>query len=80
VLLLEEKFFGLTRNDLRRPAFQVAEENNLPRRLNLEKEMAGGKRYYGFISRHAEILLRQPEPTSMARAEGLNKKRVKEFF
>jgi hypothetical protein len=77
VLLLEERFFGLTRNDLRRLAFQVAETNNLPHRFDLEKEMAGDKWYCGFISCRAEISLRHPEPTSIARAEGFNKERVK---
>jgi hypothetical protein len=43
VLLLEERFFGLTMNELWRLAFQVAEANNLPHRFNREKEMAGGK-------------------------------------
>jgi hypothetical protein len=80
VLLLEERFFCLTRNDLWRLAFPLAEANNLPHRFNREKEMAGDNWYHRFISRHPEISLRQPEPTSMARAEGFNRERVREFF
>jgi hypothetical protein len=37
VLLLEERFLGLTRNDLCRLVFQVAEASNLPHSFNREK-------------------------------------------
>ncbi|XP_069705674.1 uncharacterized protein [Periplaneta americana] len=80
VLLLEERFFGLTRNDLRRLAYQIAEANNIPHRFNKDKKMAGDKWYYGFMSRHPEISLRQPEATSIARAQGFNRERVASFF
>jgi hypothetical protein len=42
--------------------------------------MAGNKWYYGFFSRHAEISLRQHEPTSIVTAGGYNKEQVNEFF
>jgi hypothetical protein len=80
VLLLEERFFGLTRDDLRRLAFPVAEATSVPHRFNRKQEMAGDKWYYGIIPRHPEISLRQPEPTSMVMAEGFNKERAREFF
>ena len=35
-LLLEEQFFGLTSNDIRCLAFQIAKANNLPSRFNRE--------------------------------------------
>jgi hypothetical protein len=42
--------------------------------------MAGDKWYYGFIARHPQISLRQPEATSMARARGFCKENVTKFF
>lgn len=80
ILLLEERFFGLTRNDLRRLAFQLAEANEINHRFSKDKKMAGDKWYYSFITRHPEISLRQPEATSMARAKGFSKDQVKKFF
>jgi hypothetical protein len=55
VLLLEERLFGLTRKDLRRLKYEMAEINNLPHRFSHEKKMAGDKWYYGFSARHPEI-------------------------
>jgi hypothetical protein len=68
VLQLEERLFGLTRKDLRHLPYEIAEINNLPHRFSHEKRMAGDKWYYGFIARHPQISLRQPEATSVARA------------
>ncbi|ESN95622.1 hypothetical protein HELRODRAFT_86484 [Helobdella robusta] len=42
--------------------------------------MAGKKWFYSFMRRHPELSLREPESTSMARAQGFNKERVKSFF
>ena len=80
VMKLEECMFGITPKDLRMIAFEVAERNNIPHRFNREKKIAGKKWYYNFMRRHKELSLRQPEPTSMARATGFNKERVGEFF
>jgi hypothetical protein len=80
VLQLEERLFGLTRKDLRRLAYEIAEINKLPHRFSHEKGMAGDKWYYGFIARHPQISLRQPEATSMARARSFCKENVTEFF
>jgi hypothetical protein len=80
VLLLEERLFVLTRKDLRRLAYEMAEINNLPHRLSHEKKMAGNTWYYGFIARHPEISLRQPEATSVARARGFCIENITEFF
>jgi hypothetical protein len=58
----------------------MAEINNLTRRFSHEKKMAGNKWYYGFIARHPEGSLRQPEATFVARAGGLCKEIVTKFF
>jgi hypothetical protein len=77
---LEKMFFGLTREDLKKLAFDIAEVNSIPHRFNNDKKMAGDKWYYSFISRHPELSLRKPEATSMARATGFTKERTDEFF
>lgn len=38
------------------------------------------KRVHGFLSRHPDLALQKPEPTSIARAIGFNKPQVKRFF
>lgn len=80
ILDLQRMFFGLTREDLKKLAYEVAEKNNIPHRFNQELKMAGNKWYYSFISRHPELSLRKPEATSMARAAGFSKERTDEFF
>lgn len=78
VLELERRLFGITRSDLRKLAYDVAEANGIRHRL--KNGQAGNKWYYCFMSRHKELSLRQPEPTSSARALGFTKEKVKLFF
>ena len=42
--------------------------------------MAGKKWYYAFMQRDPELSLREPENTSLARAQGFNRPRVEAFF
>lgn len=78
-LTLEERFFGLTMNELRQLAYQLAESNLIVNNFSKEDQMAGKKWYYGFMKRHPELSLREPESTSLARAQGFNKPRVEAF-
>lgn len=80
ILRLEEHMFGITIRDVRKLAFQLADRNNLPHNFNLERQMAGKCWYYAFMKRHAELSLRQPESTSMARVKGFNKESVYKYF
>ncbi|CAM1318676.1 Uncharacterised protein r2_g2668 [Pycnogonum litorale] len=79
-LALEERFFGLTMNELRELAYQLAESNGIAHNFSKDAEMAGKKWYYGFMRRHPKLSLREPESTSLARAQGFNKPRVEAFF
>ena len=79
-LQLESMYFGLRVDDLRRLAFDLAEANSLHHSFNQKNRMAGKKWYYSFMKRHPELSLREPESTSMARAQGFNKERVHAFF
>ncbi|KAJ4442059.1 hypothetical protein ANN_11925 [Periplaneta americana] len=78
ILELESHLFGITRADLQILAFQIAEANGIPNRFKNGK--AGKKWYYGFMARHSELSLRQPEATSAARALRFSRERVNEFF
>lgn len=48
--------------------------------FNRENQMAGKDWYNGFIKRHRQISLRNPEPTSLARLTAFNKPAVSKFF
>ncbi|XP_041459064.1 uncharacterized protein LOC121410818 isoform X2 [Lytechinus variegatus] len=76
---MESMMYGLTSNDLRRLAFQLAERNGIAHQFNREKQMAGKDWMYSFIKRHP-ISLRQPEATSAARARSFNRTNVNKFF
>ena len=77
---LDAMLFGITRQDLRSLAFQLAEKNGLPHAFNATKMMAGDHWYYTFLKRLPELSLRQPEATSIARACGFNRKAVSDVF
>ncbi|XP_033231538.1 jerky protein homolog-like [Belonocnema kinseyi] len=79
IVAMEERFFGLTLTDIRELAFQLAELNNLSHSFNKEKKKAGKDWLYGFLVRHPELSLRNPEKTSLARAKGFNRTVVQSF-
>lgn len=69
---MEARFYGLTNNNLRSLAYQIAEVNDITTRFNHESRLGGKEWLRGFMKRHPEISLRTPEPTSLARASGFN--------
>ena len=73
-------FFSMSAIEVRKLAYQLAEANNMRHSFNQDKKAAGKKWFYSFMRRHTELSLRQPEPTSMARATAFNKERVNAFF
>eukprot|EP00116_Pleurobrachia_bachei_P003044 sb/3463306/ len=80
VKTMEERLFGLTANDLRRLAYQLAERNNLTHMFNKEEGMAGYHWMHGFLNRHPELSLRKPENVSANRSRSFNAANVKKFF
>lgn len=80
ILEMETKLFGVTYDDLRKIAFQLAEKNNIPHPFNKNTKEAGKDWVFGFLKRHPELSLRKPEPTSAARAMGFNRTAVNKFF
>ena len=55
VIKLEEFLFGITPQELRILAFEIAERNQIPHRFSQEKKIAGKKWYYSFMRRHPEL-------------------------
>ncbi|KAG5878314.1 hypothetical protein JTB14_025364 [Gonioctena quinquepunctata] len=58
--------FGLTCDDVRKLAYQLAVKNNICHRFNVENGRAGWDWLRGFRQRNPKISLRNPEPTSAA--------------
>jgi len=80
ILLMESRFYGLTRSSLLKLAYQIAARNNVTTRFNDDKQAAGKEWLHGFLKRNPAIALRIPEATSLARAAGFNRQRVAGFY
>nr|XP_047138897.1 uncharacterized protein LOC124814861 [Hydra vulgaris] len=74
-------YFGLTPTEVKKLAFQLAIKNNMKVPNSwVVKEQAGKDWFTGFIKRHSNISIRQPEATSLSRATSFNKQNVASFF
>ena len=77
---MESMLFGFTPRRLRQVAYQLAVANGIHDRFNNKKKEASKEWYRGFMSRHPDLSLRMPEPTSAAWARGFNEVAVGKFF
>ncbi|KAJ4447454.1 hypothetical protein ANN_09461 [Periplaneta americana] len=81
VLIMERKYFGCTRNYVKRLAYQLAKQNNIPNQFSIVKEVAGKDWFKRFMQIHNQKLsLRALTGTSVARAKGFNRESVNKFF
>lgn len=80
ILTMEAKYFGLTRNDIRSLAFQLAVKNNISHPFSLLKQTAGRDWLRLFLRRHPSLSFRQPTGTSMARVKGFTRENVDYFY
>ncbi|XP_043464091.1 uncharacterized protein LOC122499682 [Leptopilina heterotoma] len=80
ILHMEERMFGLTAEEIRKLAFQLAIKTKIKHPFNSEKGIAGPDWFEKFMKRHPQLSLRKPEPTSAARATGFNEKDVSIFY
>ena len=80
LLSLESMMFDLTTNDVRNLVFWLAEKNKLPNSFNKAKRKAGKDWLQGFMHRHKELSLRQPEATPAARVKSFNTQTVNKSF
>lgn len=80
LLIMEAKFHGLTRSDIRRMAYQLCSRNNIPHPF-MNGEVAGQAWFDHFMARHKNILsILKPPATFIARANGFNKQALNSFF
>lgn len=70
VLAMEASGFGLTRRDIMKLAYQLAETNKLKHNFSSDKQSAGKRWLRLFLQRHPEVSFRQPTGTSIARMKG----------
>jgi hypothetical protein len=81
LLLIERKYFGCTRDDVRRLAFQLAVQNNIPSPFSIAKEAEGKDWFKRCMKRHSDTLsLRRSTGTSTPRATGFSKEQVENFL
>lgn len=76
---MQNRFYGLSINDLRSLAFQLAERNNIDHPFDKHQKLAGIDWVQSFMKRN-KMSLRSPEPTSLARVAGFNRVQVSRFF
>ena len=79
LITMEAQLFGLTINELRELAYELADRNQLPHPFG-ESGQAGIEWVRGFMGRHQRLSLRKAEGTSAAHAMGFNKPVVYKFF
>lgn len=77
---LQKYGFAPTRNSVRSMAFHLAERLKLNHKFDRENQMAGYDWLKSFLSRNPDLTIRKAEGVSVARALGMNKDSVKEYF
>ena len=75
---MADRGFGLSREDVMRFAFQIAEKMKKPHPFH--DSMAGRGWYEGFLSCHPRLTLRSSQPLSCCRAISSNEDVVADFF
>lgn len=79
LLYMEAKYYGFTRLDVRRMAYQLAVRNGIE--STFRNEIAGRAWLDHFLRRHKDKLsMRRPTGTSCARAKGFTRERVGMFY
>lgn len=77
---MEKKFYALTRNDIKRLAFDLSRVNGIPNPFNADAGMAGDKWLSKFFKRRAELSFRTPQGVSAARIKSFTPEAVAAFF
>lgn len=77
---LEAAGFPVTRDMIRRLAFEFAEKLGIEQNFDKETRKAGPHWLQSFLERNPELSVRQAEGLSLARAQGLNREEVNKMF
>ncbi|KAB0804091.1 hypothetical protein PPYR_01061 [Photinus pyralis] len=80
VIKLSKLFYGVSRDEIKKCAYEYAVKNNIKSPFNKEKKVAGNDWLSGFLKRNPTLSLRKPEPTSVNRITAFNKEQVSLFF
>ncbi|CAH2085302.1 unnamed protein product [Euphydryas editha] len=75
---MDDLFYGLTPSDFKNNVGEFAKK--LGKSHRFPKGCAGKDWLAGFRKRHPSVVLRTPEPTSLARARGFNRPQVERFY
>ncbi|CAH1993676.1 unnamed protein product [Acanthoscelides obtectus] len=79
ILHMEQIFYGLTRMDVRKIAYQLTVQNNIPNPF--KNDIAGRASLDHFLKRYKhQLSLRKPTGTSYARVQGFNPAAINKFF
>ena len=74
IITMSKLFHGLTKMQTKQLAYKFAKNKNIKIPQNWIRDEAAGEDWLkGFRKRKAGIILRQPEPTSLARAAAFNR-------
>lgn len=79
IRLMDNMFYGLTKLETRRLAYEFADRNNIQHQFNTATKLAGEKWLKKFCKDN-KFSVRSPEKCSLARASGFNKVQVDRFF
>lgn len=77
--IIENQFYGLTRSDVRKMAYQLAVRNKLKHSFGCN-EIAGRAWFDHFIRRHSKLTIHKATGTSYSRIQGLNKESLSAFY
>ena len=80
VVELQNRFYGIGLQVLRRLAYELAEQNGVQNPFSKKMKLAGKAWAVGFLKRYPKLSLRQPEPTSMSRLSGFNRVQVEKLY
>jgi hypothetical protein len=74
-------YYGLSTTELRKRAYQFADslQKKIPSSRKMKK-IAGVDWLHGFMKRHRDLSIRQPQATSLSRATSFNPHNVNAFF
>ncbi|XP_039304738.1 uncharacterized protein LOC105194808 isoform X2 [Solenopsis invicta] len=79
LLILENRFFGITINDVRMMTYQLAIRNNLKYPFG-RKEKVGRAWFNRFIGRHSNLIIHKSSDDTSNFKTGFNKETVSAFF
>lgn len=79
-VLVDQRYFGLRRRDIRSLAYQLAIRNGLKHPFSSEKTSAGKKWLRCFLRRHPMLSFRKPQSITVARAQAFTRENVNRFF